>query len=223
MHTFATPAPISTVLEIPAGRIRILAADRADTTVEILPADSTRTRDVIAAERIQVTYDDGVLRVAAAEATNPALGSSGRVEITVQVPTGSRVRATTASAELRGVGRLGEVTVDNASGPVELDETTSAQLTLQSGDVSIGRLTGPAQISTQKGDLTITEALTGTLTLHTEYGHITLGAAPDTSATLDANTTFGRIHNALKNTDGPTAALNVHATTAHGDITARSL
>ncbi|MGW2715194.1 hypothetical protein ACWC4J_40495, partial [Streptomyces sp. NPDC001356] len=41
------------------------------------------------------------------------------------------------------------------------------------------------------------------------------------AATLDAETGFGRVHNAFKN-DG-TTALDVRATTSHGDISARSL
>lgn len=45
----------------------------------------------------------------------------------------------------------------------------------------------------------------------------------DTPASLDAGTAYGRIENALKNTDGAAAALNIRATTAHGDIVARSL
>jgi hypothetical protein len=45
--------------------------------------------------------------------------------------------------------------------------------------------------------------------------------AAGVSACLDAGTTHGRIRNGLKN-DGA-ADLNIHATTAHGDITARSL
>ena len=39
MQKFDTPAPISAVLDIPAGRIQFIAADRADTTVEVLPAE----------------------------------------------------------------------------------------------------------------------------------------------------------------------------------------
>jgi hypothetical protein len=31
MHKFDTPAPITAVLDIPAGHIRFIAADRADT------------------------------------------------------------------------------------------------------------------------------------------------------------------------------------------------
>ncbi|MBX7266449.1 DUF4097 family beta strand repeat protein [Micromonospora sp. Llam7] len=223
MQRFDTPAAISAVLDIPAGRIQIIAADRTDTTVEILPTDATKSRDVTAAERIEVTYDDGVLRLQAAEPARRVLGSSGSVEVTVQLPAGSRVEAEAASVEFRGVGRLGDVTFDGADGAVKLDETAQARLTLQSGDITVGRLGGAAQISTQRGNLTVTEAVTGTVTLRTEQGNITIGAARDASATLDAGTTYGRVRNELRNTDGAAAGLTIHATTAYGDIAARSL
>ena len=51
---------------------------------------------------------------------------------------------------------------------------------------------------------------------------MSVAAAHGVSACLDAGTTYGRIHNALNNTDG-TADLNIHATTNYGDIDARSL
>lgn len=223
MQKFDTPAPVSAVLDIPAGHVRFIAADRADTTVEILPADATKSRDVKAAEQIQVTYGDGVLRIEAPEAKNQYFGPSGAVEVTVQFPTGSHVEAETASGEFRGVGRLGDVVFDGAHGSVKLDEAASARLTLLAGDVTVGRLAGPAQISTQKGELRITEAQHGTLTLRTEHGGISVGAARGVSAALDAGTGYGRIHNTLKNADGAAAGLTINATTAYGDITARSL
>lgn len=222
MQTFITPAPVSAVLDIPAGHIRFIAADRTDTTVEILPADASKSRDVKAAEQIEVVYDDGVLRVEAPAPKNRILGTSGAVEVTVQLPVGSRVEAKAASAELRGVGRLGDVAFEGAHGSVKLDETASARLTLLAGDVSVGRLGGPAEISTQKGDLRITEAVRGTVTLRTEHGEISVGAAHGASASLDAGTAYGRIHNTLRNTAG-TPDLDIHATTAYGNITARSL
>ncbi|MFC9615070.1 DUF4097 family beta strand repeat-containing protein [Streptomyces sp. NPDC056938] len=223
MQKFDTPSPIAAVLDIPAGRIRFIAADRADTTVEILPADPSSSRDAKAAEQITVEYTEGVLRIEAAPAKNRILGNSGSVEVTVQLPAGSRVEAKAAAAELRGVGRLGDVTFEGAQGTVKLDETAGARLTLQAGDILVGRLNGPAQISTQKGDLNIAEATSGTVELRTESGDITIGAARGTSATLDAGTAYGRIHNTLKNTDGANAGLNIQATTSYGDITARSL
>ncbi|MFD9480713.1 DUF4097 family beta strand repeat-containing protein [Streptomyces nojiriensis] len=223
MQKFATAAPIAAVLDVPAALIRFIAADRADTTVEILPADASKGRDVKAAEQTTAEYEDGVLRITAAPAKNRILGNSGSVEITVQLPAGSRVEAKTAAAEFRGVGRLGDVTFEAAQGTVKLDETASAHLTLMAGDVSVGRLGGPAQITTQKGDLQIAEAQGGTVELSTQAGDITVGAARGISATLDAGTAYGRIHNALNNTDGAAAGLTIRATTSYGDITARSI
>ncbi|MDH6543529.1 DUF4097 family beta strand repeat-containing protein [Streptomyces sp. SPB4] len=223
MQTFDTTAPVSVVLDIPAGHIRLVAADRADTTVEVRPADGSKSRDVKAAERTTVEYADGILRIGAAEAGNRLLGNSGSVELTVQLPAGSHVEAKAAAAELRGVGRLGDVTFEGAQATVELDESASTRLTVQAGDITVARLTGPARISTQKGHLRIAEAHRGTVELRTEHGDITVGAARGTSATLDAGTAHGRVHNTLRNADGADAALDIRATTSYGDITARSL
>ncbi|CAM5492776.1 hypothetical protein STENM327S_06416 [Streptomyces tendae] len=223
MQKFDTSAPVTAVLDIPAGRVRFIAADRSDTVVEVLPANVSKSRDVQAAEETEVTYGDGVLRIEAPEAKNQLLGSSGSIEVTVQLPAGSRVEAKASLAEFRGVGRLGDVSFEGAQGSVKLDEAASARLAQQSGDVSVGRLGGSARISTQKGDLRVTEAVGGRVTLHTESGEISVGAARGVSASLDAGTSYGRIHNALQNTDGADAALTIHATTAYGDISARSL
>ncbi|MFE0605468.1 DUF4097 family beta strand repeat-containing protein [Streptomyces sp. NPDC058892] len=222
MQTFATPAPVSVVLDVPAGHIRFIAADRDDTRVEVLPVDASKSRDVKAAEQTTVEYVKGVLRIGRSPAKNRLFGSSGFVEVTVQLPAGSRVEAKTASAELRGVGRLGDVTYEGAHGSVKLDETAGARLTLQAGDISVGRLGGPAEISTQKGDIRIAEAMQGTVVLRAEAGELSVGAARGVSASLDAGTGYGRIHNSLMNADG-VAALQIQATTSYGNITARSL
>ncbi|MGW1927620.1 DUF4097 family beta strand repeat-containing protein, partial [Streptomyces massasporeus] len=105
--------------------------------------------------------------------------------------------------------------------PVKLDEAASAHLTLLAGDITVGRLGGSAEISTQKGDLRVAEAMGGTVVLRTAAGDIAVGAARGVSASLDAGTSYGRVHNALQNTGTP--ALTLHATTSYGDITARSL
>ena len=219
MQKFDTPAPISAVLDIPAGRVQFIAADRADTTVEIRPADASKGRDVKAAEQTKVEYGDGVLRIEV-PAKNQYFGSTGSIEVTVQLPAGSRVEAKAASAEFRTVGRLGDVTFEGAYGQMKLDEAGSACITAVAGDVSVGRLTGAAEISTTKGDISVAEAAGGTVVLRTEAGSISVGAAAGVSAALDASTAYGRISNGLKN-DGA-AELDIHATTSYGDITARS-
>ncbi len=222
MQTFDTPAPISTVLDIPAGRIQFIGADRADTVVEVRPADVSKGRDVKVAEQTTVEYRDGVLRIEAS-AKNQFLGASGSIEVTVQLPAGSRVEAKAASADFRAVGRFGDVAFEGAHGSIKLDEATSVHLVTVAGDVSIGRLHGPAEIRTGKGDIRIAEAVRGTVVLRTEAGDVSVGAATGVSAALDAGTSYGRIHNSLKNTEGAAAQLDIHATTAYGDIVARSL
>ncbi|MBQ1022103.1 DUF4097 family beta strand repeat protein [Micromonospora sp. D93] len=221
MQTFDTPAPISAVLDIPAGRIQLIAADRADTTVEILPADPTKSSDTRAAEQTTVVYADGVLRITTARPINKLFGPSGSVEVTVRVPADSHVEARTASAELRGVGRLGDVAFDGAYREIKIDEAASVRLTAIDGDVEVGRLHGAAEISTGRGDIRIGEAMRGKVVLRTQSGDISVAAAAGISAALDAGTGHGRVSNALRN-DG-TIELDIHASTMQGDIHARSL
>ncbi|HVK23880.1 MAG TPA: DUF4097 family beta strand repeat-containing protein [Actinokineospora sp.] len=220
MQKFDTPTPIATIVDIPAGTLRFIAADRTDTTVEVRPADAAKNRDVQVAEQTKIEYRDGVMRIKAT-AKNQILGASGSVEVTVQLPAGSRVEAKAASAEVRGVGRLGDVAFDGSHGAIKLDEVASLRVTTHAGDVTVGRLNGSAEISTGKGDIRIDEAVSGTVVLDTQAGDVSIGAAAGASASLDAGTTLGRIHNELRNSG--TADLQIRATTALGDIAARSL
>lgn len=221
MQKFATAAPVSAVVEIPAGRLQVIAADRADATVEVRPSNPGKGRDLKAADQIAVEFTDGVLRVRAAEPKNQYFGPTGSVEITLQVPSGSHLEARTASCELRGVGRLGDVAFDGAYRQIKLDEAASLRLTAVDGDVEVGRLGGPARISTARGAIRVGEAESGAVVLATQMGDITVGAAAGVSASLDAGTGHGRVSNALRNTG--TAVLDIRATTGQGDITARSL
>ncbi|POX58430.1 hypothetical protein C3492_38045 [Streptomyces sp. Ru62] len=221
MQKFDTPAPVAAVIDIPSGRVQLIASDRADTTVEVLPTDPSKGRDTKAADQTTVSYADGVLRITAPAGGNQLFGPSGSVEVTVQLPTGSGIEGKAAGAEFRGVGRLGEIAFDGAYRRIKVDEAASVRLTAVDGDVEVGRLNGSADISTARGDIRIGEAARGTVVLRTQSGDISVAAAGGVSATLDAETGRGRVHNALRN-DG-TAALDIRATTSHGDISARSL
>ncbi|CAL9519708.1 hypothetical protein SUDANB121_03828 [Nocardiopsis dassonvillei] len=219
---FDTTASVTTILDLAAGHVRLIAADRADTTVEIRPADPAESRDTKAAERIEVTCADNVLRIQDPEARDRTFGHPGSVEVTVHLPAGSDVQATAAALGLHSEGRLGEVTFDSAQGPVRLGETAAARITLQDGDITLAGPSGPGRLTTARGDIRVEQAGgTGALELRTRSGDITVTAVPGVSASLDAGTSYGRIDNALKN-DG-TAALAITATTDHGDIAARSI
>src|SRR4051812_40468871 len=107
MQQFATPTAITAVLNVPAGRVEFIAAERADTLVEVRPAEPGKSKDVQSAEQTTVAYADGVLRVDAP--TGGLLGNAGSIAVTVQFPAGSSVEVKSAAGELRAVGRLGEV------------------------------------------------------------------------------------------------------------------
>ncbi|MEV5570274.1 DUF4097 family beta strand repeat-containing protein [Spirillospora sp. NPDC052269] len=220
MQKFDTTAPIAVVLDVPAGRVRIVAAEQAETTVVVLPANDSKGRDVKAAEQTAVDFADGVLRIENA-AKSQHFGPSGSVEVTVQLPAGSRVEAKTESAELSTTGRLGDVSFEGAYREIRLDEVAGLRLTAVDGDVEVGRLGGPAEISTSRGDIKVGEAMGGKVVLTTQNGDISVGAAAGVSASLDAGTSNGRVTNSLKN-DGA-VDLEIHTTTPNGDITARSL
>ena len=222
MSKFTTPAPITAALEIPAGRVRFVAADRPDTEVEVRPADASKSRDVKAAEQTTVGYADGVLRVEA-PTKNQYFGPSGALEVTVHLPAGSRVELKASSAEIESSGQLGDVTVETQQGSIDLAEVGGARLATLHGDITVGRLAGASEISTSKGDIRVTEAESGKVVLRTDAGDLESGAATGVSASRDAGTSHGRIHNSLKNAEGAEAQLAIHATTASGNITARSL
>lgn len=221
MQKFDTAGPVSVVLEIPAGSIRLVATDRADAAVEVQPTDAARKRDVKAAAQTAVEYRDGVLRIATAEA-NRVLGGSGSLAVTIGLPAGSRFEGRAGAAEFRGTGRLGEVAFDGGYRVVELDEAAGARLKAHTGIVRVARLTGSAQISNGMGDIIVAEAVAGKVVLRTGSGNLSVGAAAGVSATLDASTGHGRIRNALVNAEGAAAGLTIEATTDHGDISAAS-
>ena len=222
MPTYNTPEPISAVLNIPAGSIQLVATEQAETAVEVLPANAAKGRDVKAAEATKVEYAEGVLRIQVV-AKNQYFGPSGAVAVTVQLPAGSQADVKSASVELRATGRLGDVVIESAQGPIDLEDVASARITSSASEVSIGRLNGPAEIRTSKGDIRIAEAARGNVVLRTDVGEVEIVAAAGASATLDAGTATGRISNALKNSEGADAELTIRATTSVGDIVARSL
>ena len=222
MPNFNTPSPISAILDVPSGRVQLLATDRADTVVGIQPSDASKSRDVKAAELATVDYTDGVLRIAA-HVRNQYFGPTGSLDVTVELPAGSRAEVNAASVEFRTSGPLGDVVVHSEHGSIDVAQAATARLATLAGDVSVGRLDGPGEIRTSKGDIRVAEAVRGALVLRTDSGTVDVGAAAGVSASLDARTSSGRIRNSLNNTEGAAAQLSITATTSVGDIVARGL
>ncbi|MGW0811586.1 DUF4097 family beta strand repeat-containing protein [Nonomuraea sp. NPDC002799] len=226
MPSFATPEPIFAVIDVALANVRINAGDRADTVVEVRPSDEFSDADVHAAEQTQVEYSLGRLLVKAAKVRPPTewdgsidalvesprtwfrslLGWGGSIDLTIDLPSGSRVEAG-AAADFRCKGRLGEVKFTTSNGDIRLDQADRVHLKTGSGDISVGRSAGHADITTSNGDIRIGE-IGGTAVVRTSNGDLRLG---EVSGDLRLNTAYGDI-------TVDRALAGVAAKTAYGSV-----
>ncbi|MGW2564566.1 DUF4097 family beta strand repeat-containing protein [Streptomyces sp. NPDC001514] len=207
MPSFDTPEPISATAHVEAGSIQFTAGDRLDTVVEVRPRDPKRDQDVRAADQTEVTYASGVLTVRTPKPNLLGLGRTGTVDVTVELPTGSRIDMTGAWAQVLGEGRLGEVRVKTSSGDVRLDTTGPLKLTASHGSITVDRVEGMAEITTSSGSLRV-GLVDGPAVLKNSHGTTTVGAA----------TGELRVSGANGDIEIRRAEDSVTATTAHGTL-----
>jgi DUF4097 and DUF4098 domain-containing protein YvlB len=205
MPSFDTPEPISVTAHVGAGSIRFTASDRLDTVVEVRPLNPKRDKDVRAAEQTEVAYVSGVLTVRTKE--RRLIGPSGAVDVTVDLPTGSRVDMNGSWTQVLGEGRLGEVRVKASGGDVRLDSTGPLQLTVSHGSITVDRVEGMAEVVTSFGSLRV-GTVDGPAVLKNSHGTTTVGAA---IGDLQVSGAHGNI-------DIARAEGSVTATTAHGTL-----
>jgi hypothetical protein len=208
MPSFDTPEPISVTAHVEAGSIRFVAGDRVDTLVEVRPRDPKQDRDVRAAEQTEVTHAGGALTVRTPK-QRTSLRRPGTVDVTVELPTGSRVDMTGGWAQVLGEGRLGEVRVKTSSGDVRLDTTGPLQLTASHGSSTVDRVEGKAEITTSTGSLRV-GTIDGSAVLKNSHGTTTVGTV---TGELRVSGGHGDI-------DIARAESSVAATTAHGNVRA---
>jgi DUF4097 and DUF4098 domain-containing protein YvlB len=191
MRTYDTPDPISISVELGVGDLRVTASDRTDTVVDVRPSNPSRKSDIAAAEQTRVEFANGTLVVKAQKSWRQwtPWGGGESIDVVIDVPNGSHLRATGGLAALHTSGRLGEchykvgvgdVHVDTA-GPVELVAgagelrvdvcTGHAELKTASGAVHVGRVDGTATVKNSNGETTIGE-ITGDLRVSAANGRV---------------------------------------------------
>ncbi|MDO0935518.1 DUF4097 family beta strand repeat-containing protein [Streptomyces sp. DG2A-72] len=205
MPSFDTPEPISVTAHVGAGSIQFTAGDRLDTVVEVRPGDPKRDKDVRAAEQTEVTYVGGVLTVRTKE--RYLIGPSGSVNVTVDLPTGSRVDVTGSWVQAFGEGRLGEVHMKTSTGDARFDETGPVQLTVSHGSITVDRIEGDAEITTNSGNMRV-GLVDGSAVLKNSHGTTTVGTV---TGDLRVNGTNGGI-------DIARAAASVTGTSTNGHL-----
>ncbi|MFF8381985.1 DUF4097 domain-containing protein [Streptomyces sp. NPDC015661] len=172
MASFDTPEPISVTAYVYAGSIQFIASDRVDTAVEVRPRSPRKDLDVRAADHTEVGYAGGVLTITTPKAN--LLGRGGMVDVTVELPTGSRIDMTGAGSSLIGEGRFGEVRAKTSAGDVRLDTTGPLHLTASHGQTTVERVEGAAEITSSSGNLRV-GFVDGHAVLKNSHGATTVG------------------------------------------------
>jgi hypothetical protein len=244
MAVFETPEPIAVDIDI-VGRVRIAASDRADTAVEVLPADPADEASVRAAEATNVAFSGGRLVVERPKQGPLAslVGPRGAVEVTVELPAGSHVKARSL-AGITAVGPLGEAVLHSSIGDVQVARADRLEAKASIGSVTVDRVAGPADVTTSNGAIRIgtlggasvlessngaitVDAVSGALVVKCANGAVTLGETTGSVQVKAANSsiTIGRL------LSGVTATTNwgrvridevvrgtVHLETGRGDV-----
>ena len=211
MPTFETNQPIVLSIEMSHGAVHVIASDRTDTVVAVNPSDRDRPADVDAAGKTAVDLVNGTLSIRQRKPGGiaaPVIGWKGRgaVDVTVELPEGSSLRADTGVADFRCDGRLDDVDVKTGAGDVRLDQTGAVRVRTSAGHVAVEEASGRAEVVVA-GNMTI-GTVTGDADVKNLNGKTWIGRARGSVRVKSAN---GDV--AIEDAGG-----DVTVKTANGDI-----
>jgi hypothetical protein len=208
MPTFDTPEPVSAVLELVVGDVRITASDRDDTAVEIRPSDESHEPDVRAAEQTRVEYSAGRLLVKMPRQRSLSLfGKPGSIDVTIGLPSDSQVYGDASVAAFQSAGRLGKCRLKLATGDIQLEQTGPLEASTAAGTIVVDRVAGPAEVSTGSGRVRLSQ-IDGNAVIKNSNGDSWIGEA---AGDLRVNAANGSISVDHANAD-------VNARSANGDV-----
>jgi DUF4097 and DUF4098 domain-containing protein YvlB len=228
MPTFDTPEPISVTLELGIAHVRIVAADRPDTVVEVRPSDPSKKSDVAAAADTRVEYADGKLSVKAPRGWKlHSLRRTGEsIDVQIDLPAGSQLRGDIGIGTLQASGRLGECSFGIGAGDIQLDRTGRLQLKTGVGHVTVGRAVGHVVVTTGTGAVRI-DGVDGTAVVKNGNGDTWIGevtgdlrvASANGSISVDRSPTTVAAKTARGDVRlGEVAGGDVRAETAYGQV-----
>jgi DUF4097 and DUF4098 domain-containing protein YvlB len=158
MPSFETPQPILATIDVVAGAVRIRAGDRDTTTVDVVPTDPSNHEDVRAAEQTRVEYTAPHLLVRVPKLRSWSIRSAGgSVDVTVELPAGSRVHGSGQLASFDSDGPLGECRIKTGLGDIRLDRVETLELKSGAGDIDVAHAKGRAELSVGSGDVRVRE------------------------------------------------------------------
>jgi hypothetical protein len=208
MPSFATPGPITARLEPAVGLVTVIASDRTDTVVEVRPTDPANPSDVRAAEQTTVEFSGTTLTVKGPRRGALDFSTKTRsIDVTVELPTGSRVEGGTGVGDLNTAGRLAECRYKSGAGKLVLEHVAELNAHTGAGDIEVERIDGNAELTTSSGQVRL-GVVAGGAVVKNSNGTTTIGSVGGPVRVRSAN---GDI--VVEHADGP-----VEAKTANGAV-----
>lgn len=207
MPTYSTPEPIDLAVHVPVGDLRVVASDRTDTVVTVVPSNPAKQTDHRAVEETKVELDGRRLTVLG---PRPRLswigpGPSDSVDVTVELPTGSRLTAELSVGTVQTVGRLGSTRIKSST--VSLDTTGDLWVRAMHGTVEAERVEGTAEITADHGRVRL-GTVQGDAVVKASHGAVHVG---ESGGDLDAKLSYGDL-------DVERVLGSITAKTAYGSI-----
>ena len=198
MPTFPASGPVPVVVDVPFGNLRVIAAERDDVVVTVLPADPAKSGAVRAAQGTRVERDgDAVTIIYPAAWRQYVLPfSAGGALVTIELPPGSSLSGKAGS--LYAEGPLGAVDLTLNGGDARVDEASRLDLKVTAGSVVVGRATGPTTVRASAGSVRINE-FSGDGSVRAANGTTTIGSVTGTLDIVGAHSEIAvaRVHGTL--------------------------
>jgi DUF4097 and DUF4098 domain-containing protein YvlB len=208
-----TPAPIAAVLDLYVANVHIVAADRADTIVEVRPTDPDRAADIKAAEGTRVEYDDATrtLSIVSRKRLNRFVGVSSKrpesIDVVIQLPTDSDVRGVAGLGDFSCDGVLGAVMLKTDMGALRLAETGPLNLRSGLGEITVEGVSGSAEVHSGSSDIRL-GAVDGSVDVFAGNGKVWVGLVTG-PANIKASNGSVSVDRALS---------DITATSANGEV-----
>jgi hypothetical protein len=153
MPEFPVTGPISATIRVSSGSLRLVAEQRDSVVVDLRPGNSGEAARQAAAETIVEMTADGLI-IETPQARGFIVRRSPSIDITVRLPSDSRVMARTASADVTVDGRLAGADINTASGDLRIEHVTGdLRRHSASGDTHFRRVDGTMNADGASGDV----------------------------------------------------------------------